>query len=154
MKYEIALNIGGVAGRAFSGRLLRHSRKGNEMAKYTIITDSCCDLPADLAEKIGIDVVPLTVTIGGVNYSNFLDGSDISFNQFYSRLGGGDIITTSAVNSETFRTVFESELMLGRDVLYIGFSSALSATVAVFFARSTFALLTPSIALSAFSTLA
>lgn len=101
------------------------------MAKYTIVTDSCCDLPADLADELGIDVIPLTVTIGGVNYSNFLDGSDISFNQFYSRLGGGDVITTSAVNSETFRTVFESELMLGRDVLYIGFSSALSATANV-----------------------
>ena len=35
------------------------------MRYYTIITDSSCDLPASLAEKLGNRVVPLSVFVEG-----------------------------------------------------------------------------------------
>lgn len=100
-------------------------------SSFTIITDSSCDLPPSLAEKHRLRVAPLTVSLGGGSYSNFLDGSDIPFEDFYGRIASGESVTTSAVNYEQFRIVMESELILGNDVLYIGFSSALSGTYSV-----------------------
>ena len=35
------------------------------MRYYTIVTDSSCDLPAPLLEKMGIRVVPLAVNLDG-----------------------------------------------------------------------------------------
>lgn len=98
------------------------------MAYYTIITDSSCDMPANLAEQLHVRVVPLSVFADGNQYYNYLDGSDISFESFYKRLSGGSMITTSAVNVSQFKTVMEAELLCGHDVLYLGFSSALSGT--------------------------
>ncbi len=98
------------------------------MSYFTIVTDSSCDLPASLAEQMHIRVIPLSVFVDGQQYYNFLDGSAISFEDFYSRLNDGAMVTTSAINVGQVKTVFEAELMCGHDVLYLGFSSALSGT--------------------------
>ncbi len=98
------------------------------MSKFTIVTDSSCDLPQGLVDKFGVKVVPLSLFIKGEQYYNYLDGSDISFEDYYSELAKGETITTSGVNIDQFRVVMESELLRGYDVLYIGFSSPLSGT--------------------------
>lgn len=98
------------------------------MSNYVIMTDSSCDLPAWLADKLGIVVVPLTVRIGGKEYRNLLDGSEISFDEIYSRLRAGEVATTSAVNIDAFVSAMRPILDSGKDILYLGFSSALSST--------------------------
>lgn len=98
------------------------------MSYFTIVTDSSCDLSASLAEQMHIRVIPLSVFVDGKQHYNFLDGSDISFEDFYAQLNDGAMVTTSAINVGQVKTVFESELMCGHDVLYLGFSSALSGT--------------------------
>ena len=52
--------------------------------QVAIITDSTNDLPADLREKYHIRVVPLTIVWGDKQY---LDGIEITPEQFYDRLG-------------------------------------------------------------------
>lgn len=98
------------------------------MRYYTIVTDSSCDLPAPLLEKMGIRVVPLAVNLDGKTYFNYPDGRAIGFEEFYAQLKVGKQATTSAVNMSMFRTVMEAELIAGHDVLYLGFSSGLSGT--------------------------
>ena len=98
------------------------------MSYFTIITDSSCDMPASLAAQLHIRVVPLSVFADGKQYYNFLDGSHIGFEEFYTRMADGEMMTTSAINVEQIKTVMEAELMCGNDVLYLGFSSALSGT--------------------------
>jgi len=98
------------------------------MSYFTILTDSCCDLPATTADQLHTRVVPLSVFADGNQYYNFLDGSHIGFEEFYDRLSGGELITTSAINVSQFKIAMEAELMSGHDVLYIGFSSGLSGT--------------------------
>ena len=98
------------------------------MSNYTIITDSSCDLSASLAEELGLKVVPLSVFSGSQQYYNYLDGSDIGFEEFYERLAGGEMMTTSAINIDQMYVAMSEELKEGRDVLYIGFSSGLSGT--------------------------
>ena len=43
------------------------------MADYVIMTDSCCDLPAELAEELGVAVLPLRLELEGREYRNLLD---------------------------------------------------------------------------------
>ena len=75
-----------------------------------------------------MQIVPLSVFADGKQYYNFLDGSHIGFEEFYDRLKGGELITTSAINVSQMKIAMEAELMSGHDVLYIGFSSGLSGT--------------------------
>ncbi len=98
------------------------------MSEYVIMTDSSCDLPAQLADRLGLVVAPLTVVIDGREYRNLLDGSEISFEDIYSRLRGGEVATTAAVNIDGFTSLMRPILESGRDILYLGFSSALSST--------------------------
>lgn len=101
------------------------------MAEYTIITDSSCDLPDSVASELELKVVPLSLTMEGKQYLNTTDERGIPDKELYARLRAGAMAKTSAANASSFVAAMEPELQAGRDVLYIGFSSALSATCSV-----------------------
>lgn len=98
------------------------------MSEYIILTDSSCDLPDELCRELDIEVLPLTVHLDGKSYRNYLDWREIPPQSFYNALREGKTATTSAVNIDDFLCAFRSYLSAGKDVLYIGFSSALSST--------------------------
>lgn len=98
------------------------------MKTFQIITDSSCDLPQELADALDLRVLPLHFTIGETTYSNYLDGREIGFHDFFERIRQGEAASTSAVNPESFRAVMEETLKQGLDVLFVGFSSGLSTT--------------------------
>ena len=99
------------------------------MRDYVIITDSSCDLPAKMAEDFGIPVLPLTVIMDdGKVFQNHLDEREVTFRDFYQALRDGKMGKTSAVNVEQFMTEMDVHLKAGKDILYLGFSSGLSAT--------------------------
>lgn len=98
------------------------------MENYVILTDSTTDLPADLIEKHGIAVLPLFFTIAGKEYRNYPDGREMDDKAFYNSLREGNMAATTQITANTFIETFEPYLQNGRDVLYIGFSSALSGT--------------------------
>lgn len=64
--------------------------------KLGILTDSTCDLPAYLLEEHGIEVVPSILVMDGVEY---IDGEDISREEFYKRLPGLKTAPTTAASS-------------------------------------------------------
>lgn len=99
------------------------------MKDYIIVTDSSADLSADMVEKLNIEVLPLTFNMKDKVYSNYPDEREVSSKEVYSQLRGGEVITTSQVNSVTFTEFFEPFLAQGKDILYLGFSSGLSGTV-------------------------
>ena len=98
------------------------------MREYVIMTDSCCDLTDHMAKELELTVVPLTVHIDGHDYPNLLDGSAISFEDFYGKIRGGVLATTSAANVGQFQEAMRPILAAGKDIVSINFSSALSAT--------------------------
>lgn len=98
------------------------------MADYVIMTDSCCDLPAKLADEMELCVLPLSVYIEDKQYYNYLDGREISFKDIFAKLRTKCPAKTSAVNMEAFHDPMKAILESGRDVLYLGFSSGLSGT--------------------------
>lgn len=98
------------------------------MASFVLMTDSGCDLPAELAEKYEILCLPLSFTMGEKTYRNYLDGRELSAKDFYDRERAGELAVTAAVNMAAFLEVMRPCLEAGQDILYLGFSSGLSGT--------------------------
>lgn len=98
------------------------------MKNFEIITDSCCDLEAGMAEELGLHVVPLSMHVGEKAYKNYLDGREISFENVYKILRSEQKASTSAPNVQDFGETLTPLLENGRDVLILSFSSGLSAT--------------------------
>ena len=98
------------------------------MRDFVIMTDSCCDMTAQMAEELGLYVLPLSLNMEGQIYHNYLDGREIGFEDFYARLRAGALATTSAISVGAFEDAMGKVLDSGRDVLYLAFSSALSTT--------------------------
>ena len=98
------------------------------MRDYVILTDSCCDLSAQMAEELGVQVMPMRLLLDDQEYLNYLDGREIGFKDFYDRVRGGSMPTTSALNVGEFEEAMRAILETGKDVLYLGFSSGLSTT--------------------------
>ena len=95
------------------------------MKDFVIVTDSSCDLPLSLAEQMGVKVISLEVNIEDVGTKL---NHDIDIKEFYEFLRSKKSAKTSAANMERFIEAFEPILKEGKDILYIGFSSGLSAT--------------------------
>lgn len=93
---------------------------------YQIVTDSTTDLPAALADKWGLDVIPYIVTLGGKEYYNYLDMREITAKDFYKALGAGKTATTTQITPYRYVEAWEPYLKKGVDVLYLCLSSALS----------------------------
>ncbi len=98
------------------------------MNPFIILTDSSCDLPDSLAKKMQLEVIPLSVDVDGEIFRNYLDGREISNQDFFERLINAKSVKTSAVNQSQFLDVLEPLVQAGNDVLYLGFSSGLSGT--------------------------
>lgn len=81
--------------------------------KIGFVTDSTSDIPAALAEQYGIEIVPAMVSINGKDY---LDGREISREEFYTRLPGlPKMPTTSAPSVGSFQQRYEKLLKTGVD---------------------------------------
>ncbi len=98
------------------------------MRDYVILTDSCCDLSAEMAAELELSVLPLSFVMEGKEYFNYLDGRDIEPGDFYKRLRNGSLGTTSAINVAVFTEAMTELADQGKDVLCIAFSSGLSTT--------------------------
>jgi len=93
-----------------------------------IVTDSTCDLPEDIIAEYGISVVPLYINYGDQGY---LDGIELSREEFYTRLPDANPLPTTATPSPLkFTQVYESLAAEGAtEILSIHISISLSATV-------------------------
>lgn len=96
------------------------------MEKIIIVTDTGCDLPKDNLIENNVEYLELTYILDGVEYSSFQD--EVSFSEFYDRVSKGAKTSTSCINETTFEEKFLSLAKDGSNVLYLAFSSGLSAT--------------------------
>ena len=91
-----------------------------------IVTDSTSDIISDLAQKLGITVVPLTVSFG---HESFLDRVEISTDEFYRRLSQENIFpTTTQPAPGAFADVYNKLVEETDEILVIVISSKLSGT--------------------------
>jgi EDD domain protein, DegV family len=98
------------------------------MEDYLIVSDATCDLPAELAEKLGIVIIPMQFTMSGQVYTHYPDAREMDFHTFYQRTKNGEMSVTSQINSSVYEEYWEPYLAQGKEILYLAFSSALSST--------------------------
>ena len=98
------------------------------MKNFVIVTDSCCDLSHEMAHEMGLGLIRLNVLVEDKTYTNWLDWRDISAGDFYDLMRAEKTASTSAPSIGDFVQVLEPILREGKDVLYLGFSTALSST--------------------------
>lgn len=91
-----------------------------------IITDSSSDITVEEAKQLGVELVPLHVIFGN---DVFMDGVDITHDEFYSRLQEcEELPKTSQMNPAGFVQVFEKYIEQGDEIVGIFLSSKLSGT--------------------------
>lgn len=79
------------------------------MAKIKIATDSTSDIPKNLVQELGIEILPLTITADGKEYR---DGIDITPEEFYKILDESEAIPASScvapgLYTELYEKAFE-----------------------------------------------
>ncbi|MBQ9730270.1 MAG: DegV family protein [Clostridia bacterium] len=104
------------------------------MKKYVIITDSCCDLNAEMRARYGVEYVPMHFNCEGKEYVADLDWKELSAQDFYDMMRAGKRFLTAQVTAAQYTEAFEKYILEGYDVLSISCSSALSASVKVSYA--------------------
>ena len=89
-----------------------------------ITADSTCDLAKELLDEYNINIIPLSINMGGKSY---YDGVEIFPEDIFRHVAaGGEICTTSAINITDYEIFFE-KMLEGYDALiHITISSGFS----------------------------
>ena len=91
-----------------------------------IVTDSTADLPPQVAEELGVTVVPVYLHFGEQSYR---DGVDMSHDEFYRKLITSDIHpTTSQPTPTDFADVYHKLAKETNEIVCIHVTSKLSGT--------------------------
>jgi len=99
------------------------------MSSVAIVTDSVADLPPQVADELGITVVPLVVRFGTDIYRN---GLDLSPDEFYEKLKTSKILpVTSASSPVAFADAYEKLAEKTNEIIVISLSSKLSGVYQV-----------------------
>lgn len=93
-----------------------------------LVTDSNAQVPPSLVERFGITVVPLPVTVDGVEY---LEGVDIDADEFYRRFDAGTpTVATAQPSPGQFAAAYDRVARAGADaILSVHIGSAVSGTI-------------------------
>ncbi|HOK62756.1 MAG TPA: DegV family protein [Soehngenia sp.] len=93
--------------------------------KVKILTDSASDLTEEIIREYDIDVLPMTIIKDDREYR---DKIDISPKVIYDGMRNKEVFKTAQVTPIAFEEKFEEYAKQGIPVVYVGFSSELSAT--------------------------
>lgn len=95
------------------------------MKPYVITTDSCADLTDAYLKEHGIGMVSLSCLLEGEVYNA---ENPLPLDVFYAKMRNGAMPTTSQVNPDQAKAMFEPYLKAGKDILHLAFSSGLSGS--------------------------
>ena len=107
--------------------MVLQQRSAESPAMLAVVTDSAADLPVAIAERFGIHVVPVRVSLDGRDY---LDRLGLTAGEFYRRMAtSARLPQTSQPPPGDFRRVFDHVLAYQPGAVYVGVSRALSGTL-------------------------
>lgn len=91
-----------------------------------IVTDSLGDIPSEVARELDITVIPLNVVFGEDVYR---DGVDLTSEQFYKKLGKGQELPTTQIDSlDVFVQAYDKLAEETKEILVIANSKKISAS--------------------------
>ncbi|MEM7094994.1 MAG: DegV family protein [Actinomycetota bacterium] len=94
-----------------------------------LVTDSNSQIPAELVERFGVEVVPITVVIDGVEH---LEGTDFDADDFYDHFEGGRVpeVSTSQPSPGQFVEAYRRCIDRGCDeIVSVHVAESLSGTL-------------------------
>ena len=94
---------------------------------YVFMTDSDSDLPYDIADARGIQVVRMPYVIDGKEYLDD-NGRTNDPHAFFQKMRNGAAPSTSLLPTEAYLEIWEP-ILKEKDILFIAFSSKMSATL-------------------------
>lgn len=97
------------------------------MGSYVITCCSTVDLPKEYFEQNNIPYACYHYILDGEEYLDDL-GQSVPYDEFYRRIDGGSMPTTSQINISEFMAFFEPFLQEGKDILHLSMSSGISGT--------------------------
>ena len=97
---------------------------------YVFMTDSDSDLPFDIADAKGIQVIKMPYVLEGQEHydQNGREGEEAQ-KAFFDKMRQGAVVSTSCLSTPIYMEYFEPILESGKDILFISFSSQMSATL-------------------------
>lgn len=98
------------------------------MSNVRIVTDSACDLPAEVAEELGIEIVPLSIRFGD---EEFIDREELTVAEFWNRcVNASELPETAAPAPGQFESTYRKLAADGATgIVVVSLSGALSATI-------------------------
>lgn len=107
------------------------------MNKVVIISDSTCDLSAEILKKYDIKIVPLYINIGDEVYKDLVELTTEKMYDLIAKNVG--FPKSSATTPHDFEVIFKKYIDEGYDIVYTGISSTLSCTLQnAYIAKSNF----------------
>jgi DegV family protein with EDD domain len=91
-----------------------------------IICDVCADIPVNVAKERNITVMPMNLTVNGVDRVYNAESFDAL--DFYDGMRNGDACSTSQISTEAYKEFFTPYLEQGDDVIFACLSSGLSGS--------------------------
>lgn len=95
--------------------------------KCNVIIDSCCDLPPDVIDVPGVELLRFPYMIDGEEHFDDMFTS-LPVSEFYTRMRKGADVSTAQIPITTITETFERAIESGVPTVYLGFSSGLSGT--------------------------
>lgn len=97
------------------------------MPNCRLIVDSCCDLPFELVDKEGIDLLKFPYVCNGGTFEDDLFVSRTP-EDFYNGMRNGDEPTTAQLTIPMLQEMFERAAQDGTPTVYLSFTSGLSGS--------------------------
>lgn len=92
-----------------------------------LIIDSCCDLPFEVVDREGVDLIEFPYIMSDGEHADDLYRT-ASAHTFYQAMRDGEEPTTAQVPVRVLREVFERAIISGVPTVYLSFTSGLSGS--------------------------
>lgn len=96
-------------------------------AACNLILDSCCDLPFEVVDREGVELVKFPYIVDNVEHLDDL-GQTLTAHEFYEAMRHGATPSTAQVPMAVYQEVFTRALESGIPTVYLSFSSGLSGS--------------------------
>lgn len=102
------------------------------MYDFEIFADSSANVPENLVKKYGLNIIPYTYNVEGVEKPCYVAGQEFSAvaKEFYAKMREGLDVKTSLVDEQRFFDAISPVLESGRDAVVITITEGLSGTKA------------------------
>lgn len=96
---------------------------------YAVVTDAAADFLPGETDRLGIEVIPMEISMGDSSFMHYADYRNTDIRKFYQQIHDGALPKTSQIAPQQYTDFFKPLLDRGYDILYLVFSGGMSGTL-------------------------